>query len=124
MDIGGIVYPLLLLCALVGVMLLVGIGFSYFWLVAMDAQGRTCPNCHKRGAGNLIASDTLDSTSHTTWSKTRGYGRASTGKPRLLEVTEENYEDHYECRHCGHKWTKTGKETTRTPVTSQDKVTG
>jgi hypothetical protein len=112
-------YPVLLVCGLVGLMLLVGVVASYLWLVALDAQGRKCPNCGKRAAGKHLSSEIMDTTSHTTWTRPRAFGLS---RPRLLEVTEKNYEDQYECRYCGHKWTKTGKETSRTFVSRQGKV--
>ncbi len=116
MDFGAVFYPLLLVCALFGVILVVGIGFSYLWLLALDALARTCPQCRKRGAGNVTASEVVDSRSFITWSQSRSLSGSRTGRPRQVRVTEKSYEDHYECRHCGHQWTKTAKETERTPV--------
>jgi len=120
MDTGAIFYPLLLACAIIVVMLVVGVGFSYLGLLAFDAQIRTCPNCHKRGAGAIVATEIIDSQSNTTWNPTRSFTGAFAGRPRLFEVTEENFEDRYECKNCGHKWTKAGKEVKRTRISKRE----
>jgi hypothetical protein len=119
MDSGGLFYLILVACGFLVIMLVVSVGFSYWWLVSLDAQGRKCPNCGKKGAGNLLSSDTLSADSYTKWSRPRGFAGMG-GRPQLMEVTEKNYEDHYECQQCGHRWSKAGKETTVVPIAKED----
>jgi hypothetical protein len=120
MDIGGIVYPLFLVCVIFGIMMLIAIGSSYLWLVVLDAEGRMCPNCRRKKAGNLTTTEIIDSTSYRKWMRTREFGSAGTRKLRLVEITEKNYQDYYECQYCEHKWIKSGKEISRTLVASQN----
>ena len=105
MDIGAVFYPLLLVCALLGVMLLVGIGFSYLWLRVLGARFNTCPNCHKQDAGRIVESVVLDSQS-----------RMEFRRHPPSRVTERTLEDRWECQYCGHQWTKTAKEIDRVAV--------
>jgi hypothetical protein len=100
MDFGAIFYPTFLVCFLFGIILATGIGFSYLWLVMFDKQARKCPDCHKLGGGDITASELIASKQYMDFKR----------QPPV-QVTEKTYEDHYQCQHCGHTWTKIGQET-------------
>ncbi len=105
MDILAIIYPSAIICLLFSVIILVGIGFSYLWLKILDKQARKCPNCQRKGAGNVTESEVIASNHYMDYKR----------QP-ARRVAEKTYQDHYECEYCGHTWTKTATETTRTPV--------
>ena len=74
---------------------------------------RPCPECGRRGAGELVESQVINSKVHTEWRNARSiFRRNSTGR-ELVRVTESTYEDHFECQYCGHQWTKTAQERKR-----------
>ncbi len=105
MDIGAFLYPSLLICLLFGVILAVGIGFSYLWLVILHKQMSKCPQCKRKGGGDIVASEVISSQNHMDYKR---------NPP--ARVTVKTLEDHYECQHCGHQWTRTAQETTRISV--------
>ena len=106
-------FPVLLICGLFGIIFLVGIGFSYLWLVWLGKEATRCPECGRRGAGELVESQVINSKVHTEWRNTRSiFRRNSTGR-ELIRMTESTYEDHFECQYCGHQWTKTAQERKR-----------
>jgi ribosomal protein L37AE/L43A len=107
-----ILVPSSVICGLFGVMLVVGIGFSYLWLVRLNKEATKCPECGKRGAGELVESKVIDSKAHWEWRRHISIFRQDV---RRVQVTEETYEDHYECQYCGHQWTKTAQWTRTTP---------
>jgi len=101
-----------MICGLFGVMLVVGIGFSYLWLVRLIKETTKCPECGKREAGELVESKVIDSKAHTEWKTRRDLFRQDV---RPVRVTEETCEDYYECQYCGHRWTKIAQWTRTTP---------
>ena len=105
-----ILVPSLLVCGSLGIILLVGIGFSYLWLVWLGKETTKCPECGKRGAGELVESKVIDSKVHVEW-QTPGTLDRDSGQRQPIQVTEETYEDHFECQYCGHRWTKTAQWT-------------
>ena len=107
-----ILVPSLMICGLFGVMLVVGIGFSYLWLVRLNKEATKCPECGKRGAGELVESKVIDSKAHT---ERRTHSSIFRQDARPVRVTEETCEDHYECQYCGRRWTKTAQWTRTTP---------
>ena len=42
---GDVIVPMMLICGFFGIMLLVGIVFSYLWLRWFNAQVTKCPEC-------------------------------------------------------------------------------
>ena len=62
-----IVYPTLLVCGFFGIILLVGIGFTYLWLLWLNAAALKCPECGRRGAGELEESEVITRRSYTEW---------------------------------------------------------
>lgn len=107
MDLGEIFYLTLVVSSFVGVMALVGIVSSYLSLRVLGARFGTCPNCHRRDAGRIIESETVDSRSHMDFKRSPP-----------ARVTIKTLEDRWQCQHCGHEWTKTLKETDRVVVRS------
>ena len=105
MDLGAILYPSLLVCGLFGLMMAVGLGFSYLWLVMIHKQLSRCPECQRRGGGEIVETKVLAVQNHMDFKR---YPPA--------RVTVKTLEDHYKCQYCGHVWTQTGQETTRTRV--------
>jgi hypothetical protein len=104
-------FPSLIVCGISGLMLAVAIGCSYLWLVWLNKRETKCPECGRAGAGELVESKVIDSRSHLDWKKRSGPFQ-DTGPVR---VTEETYEDHFECQYCGYRWTKTTQWTRTTP---------
>ena len=107
-----VLFPTLIVCGLFGLILLVGIGFSYLWLVWLNKQTAKCPECGKTRAGELIESKVISSRTHTEQKTVQGIFRQ---KVSLVQVTEETYEDHFECQYCGHRWTRTAQWTRTMP---------
>lgn len=115
MDGGG---PLLLLlvCGLFGLILAVGIGASYLWLVWLGKEATKCPECGKRGAGELVESKVTKSRVYTEWVRRPRILGWSANRRRLIQVTEQTLEDHFECERCGHRWTTTARQKTHNTV--------
>lgn len=108
------VYPVLLMCGLLIVILLVGIGFSYLWLVWLGKQATKCPKCNKKGAGELVKSEVIHSNVRTEW-KDMGLFRRGSSQRQRIQVTEKTYEDHFKCEYCGYQWTTTAQEIKHDP---------
>lgn len=102
-----VLFPALVVCGSFGIIFLVGIVFSYLWLVWLDKEATKCPECGKRGAGELVESEMIHSRVSTEWRDTHGIFGRGASRRQLIQVTEETYEDHFECKYCGHQWTKT-----------------
>ena len=100
-DFINILYPTLLICGLVTAIILISVVLTVLFL---DRHLRACPECHRRGTGYIVDTETLESNTHIDY---RG-GQAA-------RVTKEHLVDHYECEHCGHQWTRTIRRTERTP---------
>jgi hypothetical protein len=115
MDFGATLYPLFLVCGLFGLIIAVGIGASYFWLLFLDARARTCPHCGQRGGGNIVESEIVDSRTYTEVRHSQGFSGAGVDASQLVRISEKTYIDHYECQACRHKWTKTAQEKKRDP---------
>ena len=107
-----ILYPLVLMGGICGIFLLVSIGLSYLGLVWMSRRAAKCPECGKVGAGELAETEMINSMVHTQTRTHLGLFRLET---RPVQVTEETYEDHFKCQHCGHQWTRTAKWTKTSP---------
>ena len=65
------VYPVLMMCGLLIIIILVGVGFSYLFLVWWGKELTKCPKCGKRGAGELVESELIDSRVRTEWRNVR-----------------------------------------------------
>lgn len=111
MDASQVVYPVLLICGLLALMLVVGTSATYLGLRVVGARFGTCPNCGRRGAGRIVENEVIDSRSHMDF-------KSRTPK----RVTVKTFEDHWQCQHCGHEWTKTARETERKAVKSSKRV--
>jgi predicted RNA-binding Zn-ribbon protein involved in translation (DUF1610 family) len=107
-----VLYPLALMSGVCGIFLLVSIGFSYLGLVLMNRRATKCPECGKGGSGELIESEMINSVVRTEMRTHLGLFRQ---EKRQVQVTEETYEDHFKCQHCGHQWTKNAKWTKTSP---------
>lgn len=115
MEWSNFVFPVLLLCGLFGIILLVGIGFSYLWLVWLDKEATKCPKCGERGGGELVESEVIHSRVYTEWRDTPRMFSRDPRRRQPIQVTEKTYEDHFKCKYCGHQWTKTAQERKRSP---------
>jgi len=109
------VFPVLLLCGLFGIIILVGIGFSYLWLVWLGKEATKCPKCGERGAGELVESKVIHSRVYTEWKDTPRVFSRDPRRRRPIQVTEKTYEDHFKCKYCGHQWTTTARGKERSP---------
>lgn len=109
-----IVFPLLLVCGAFAVMILVAIISTYFLLLWYNAQATKCPECGRKGGGEVVDSNVIDSKTYTQWKDARTMFRRDPAR-RPVRVTEKTYEDHFVCKHCGHKWIKAAREETHGP---------
>ncbi len=55
------VYPILSICGLFGIILALGIGFAYLWLLYLGKKASKCPECERKGAGKLLESEVIHS---------------------------------------------------------------
>lgn len=108
------VYPVLLICGLSSIILVVGIGFAYLWLVRLGKEAIKCPKCKKKEAGELVESEMIHSKVYTEWRDAGIFSRDSSRRQQI-QVTEKTYEDRFKCEHCGHQWIKTTQEIKRDP---------
>jgi hypothetical protein len=110
-----VLFPSLMVCGLFGVVFLVAIGFSYLGLVLLHKEMTKCPQCGRRGAGDLVEREEVASEVRTEWKDPRGRFGRDRGQRQLVQVTQKTYEEHFECQHCEHRWTRTTQETQRDP---------
>jgi hypothetical protein len=107
-----IFYPSLLICAPLLAVFLATVGVSYLWLRWVSNQATKCPECGKQGAGELIESKLLSSTTRTERRTRYGLFRQ---EERPTQVKDETYEDHFRCQSCKHEWIKTAQWTRTLP---------
>ena len=110
-----VVFPSLIVCGLFGVLFAVAIGFSYLGLVWLHKEITKCPQCGRRGAGDLVEREVVASEVRTEWRDPRGLFGRDPSRRQLVQVTEKTCEEHFECQYCGHEWTRTTQETQRDP---------
>jgi len=114
--ISGSLLPLLLVCGLFALILAVGIGCSYLWLVWLGKEATKCPKCGQRGAGELRESEVIESRSYTEWERRLRVLGGDADQRRRVQVTEQTFEDHFECERCKHRWTTTARQKTRDAI--------
>lgn len=88
-----IIFPVMIICGFATAAILVAMMTTGWLFRVTDGRLRQCPNCKRKGAGYIFKTDTVESQSHMDFS-----GRTP------LRITNESFEDHYECEHCGHTW--------------------
>ena len=93
MNASDIIYPALIICGFAAVAILVVMTATGWLFRVTDGRLRRCPNCKRKGSGYITKTDTVESKSHMDFS-----GRIP------LRITNEAFEDHYKCEHCGHSW--------------------
>jgi DNA-directed RNA polymerase subunit RPC12/RpoP len=103
-----ILIPIGLLCVFVALFVGVTIGFTYLWLLWYNASMTRCPECGKRGAGELVNSRVLSSKSYLDQNEMK--------KGKVVRITEKTHEDEFECQYCGHRWTSMAEHTQRLPA--------
>lgn len=94
MTAADIFYPSLIICGLLLAMLAISAVSSYFWLRHVDARYRKCPNCERKGVGDVVATNVVNSQT-----------RIDRKGRRAARVTVETHEDQYLCSACDHRWT-------------------
>lgn len=105
MDFGAIFFPSAIILTLVGIIVLMGLGFSYVWLRIIQKQFNKCPSCGRTGAAELISTEVISSKNQMDY------------KGRLpARVTIKTIEDQLECRFCKHQWIDSFEETKRVLV--------
>lgn len=102
MNPNDIIYPVAIICVFGSAVLLVGMATTSWFMRVTDGRLRQCPNCHRKGAGYIVQTDSIESNSHMDFQ-----GRTP------LRITHEAFEDHYECEHCGHTWVVPFQRTTQ-----------
>ncbi len=113
---GDVFFPLMLVCGFFGIIILVGIVFSYLWLRWLNAQMTKCPECGRKGAGELVNTDVINAKSYTVWKDARNVLGWDASRRRRVRVTENTYEDSFRCQFCGHQWVMTAQEKKESPV--------
>lgn len=111
-----LIYPLGLICGMLGIFILAQIVISYIWLRWLGAKVTTCPECGRKRAGELVESNEIENKSYIQWKDARDFFGRGSSKRQRIQISEKTYEDHFECRYCGHQWTTTAQEKTRGPV--------
>jgi len=114
-----VILPVLLVCGFFGLILLMGVVASYFWLRWIHAQMTTCPACGRKDAGEFVESTTLETKASVEWSNDRKRFGQIFGQAQRIRVVEKTIEDRFKCEFCGHEWTTTAREKTRTPIDTQ-----
>ena len=110
MDTIGLLYLSLMICGMFVIMLVISLAASSIWLRSVEGNLRQCPNCKKKGAGEIEEVDVLESETHMDF---KGVYPTRKTMERLL--------DHYQCTHCGHEWTREFSRTKRERVKHQKK---
>jgi ribosomal protein L37AE/L43A len=96
MDILEVLFPILPMCALLLLVLFIGVVVNYFWLKVMYRRIRACPECNAKSAGEVIDTQAVVLSNKVDY-KLR--------KP--VRVKEIKITDHYQCEVCKHTWTRT-----------------
>ena len=110
------VYPLGVICGLFGIFILAQVVITYAWLRWLNAKATRCPECGRKGAGELLDSDVIDSKEYVQWRNARSFFGWGAGKRQRIQVSDRTYEDRFECQYCGHQWTITAQEKKEGPV--------
>jgi ribosomal protein L37AE/L43A len=112
--VNNFLFPLAILCGLIGILVLVGIFISYLSLRWFYSEISKCPECGRRGAGEFLGSEVVESTSSMEHRNTLSlFGGNPSQRVRISETT---HEERYRCEYCGHEWTKTARQKTSEPV--------
>lgn len=100
MDFLEVLYPVLLICAPIVLVILIGIAVSAIWLKLMDKNIRACPECGRKAAGVIVETITERLENHVD------HKRRNPARIKIEKVT-----DHYQCEFCGHTWTRSFRRT-------------
>lgn len=92
---------LLSLAFMVGFVMLIG----YLLFRSVDSNLRRCPSC-KRGAIGKIMDTEIELIQ----------SRIDYSKLTPVRTKREKVTDHYECKRCGHTWTRSFERHSRTPI--------
>jgi hypothetical protein len=104
MDISPITIPLLV-CGALGIVLAVATVSSYLFLRFVDAVARKCPHCERKGGGEVVEYELIDSRTYVDTAATQKLPRKFRDKAKPVKVEEKKYEVDYKCKYCGHEWT-------------------
>jgi hypothetical protein len=109
-------FPLAIVCGIFGIFILIGIFISYLSLRWFYSEIAKCPDCGRRGAGEFLDSELLESNTRVEHRNTMSlFGGNPTQRVR---ITETKHEEHYRCLHCGHEWTKIASQKKTEPMQS------
>jgi predicted RNA-binding Zn-ribbon protein involved in translation (DUF1610 family) len=104
MDISLIALPLLI-CGTLVVLLAVTSVSSYVLLRYADAVARKCPHCQKKGGGEVVEYELIDSRTYIDTTATQKLPRKFRERAKPVQVEEKKYKVDYKCNKCGHEWT-------------------
>lgn len=96
---------LLLICGTLVVLVAVASISSFVLLRYADAVARKCPNCEKKGGGEVVEYELLESRTYTDTAAIQSLPRKFRDKAKPVKMEEKKYEVDYKCKHCGHEWT-------------------
>jgi ribosomal protein L37AE/L43A len=100
MNIFEIIYPTLVMCGPIALVLILGIVITALWLKIMDKNIRACPKCGRKAAGFIVETTTE-----------RLGSRMDYKRRNPVRITTEKVTDHYQCEFCGHRWEKSFNRT-------------
>jgi transcription elongation factor Elf1 len=107
MDFLEILFPILPMCGLLLLVLFIGVAVNYFWLKFMYRRILACPECNAKGAGEVIDTQEVILSNKVDY-KLR--------KP--VRIKETKITDHYQCKVCGHSWTRSFTQKERVRIDS------
>jgi hypothetical protein len=108
------VFPLLLVCGIFSVIILMGIGISYLSLRWFYAEINKCPECGRRGAGEFLDSEVVNTNARIETKNTSMRFGGSTAQ--RVRITETTHKERYRCENCGHEWERTTQEKKTDPI--------
>lgn len=105
MDFLEIIYPTLVMCAPITLVIIIGIAVTALWLKIMDKNIRACPECGRKAAGTIVETEEVELSSHVD------HNRRISVRIKKLKII-----DHYQCDFCEHTWVRSFNRTEQVPI--------
>ncbi len=100
-----IMYPTLVMCAPITLVIIIGIAVTALWLKIMDKNIRACPECGRKAAGTIVETEEVLLSSYVD------HKRRTPVRVKKLKII-----DHYQCDFCEHTWERSFNRTEPVPV--------
>ena len=95
----------LLICGTLVVLVAVASISSYVLLRYADSVARKCPVCERKGGGEVVESELIESRTYLDSAGTQSLPRKFRDRARPIKVEESKYKVDYKCKYCEHEWT-------------------